>query len=467
MEKLIKESNIYKIFNCFFIWIENQIKNSFLINLFLKEKNNYNTENTIFNKILMGVLRFFRKIAKNMKLEKLLNNSIFIKPIIWISMVVIFTPFLPTMAVLLLVLLSLGSLFLKAIVDDTFEFKKSRVNLWVLLFILVYFFSAITSISTLENRNIFMLTCAFILFYFVIINTVDTKKKINTLIYMFIISATISSIYGLYQYKFGDVYSQIWLDMNMFEDIKMRVYSTFENPNVFGEYLLLVVPINFAVLFDEKKISNKFLILIMLAINTLALILTFSRGCWLGILVAIAILLLSIDRRFIALGILGLFIAPFILPESIINRFTSIGNMGDTSTSYRVAIWMGTIAMLKDYWFSGVGLGITSFNKVYPVYAYSGAATEHSHNLYLQLIAENGLIGIIMFFGIIYNFYKETIISACQKKKIVLIGIVSAILGFLVQSMTDHTWYNYRVVLIFWMVIAFGISFTKIKQEEN
>ena len=186
-----------------------------------------------------------------------------------------------------------------------------------------------------------------------------------------------------------------------------------------------------------------------------------------GILFAIAILLIVIDRRFILLGILALFIAPFVLPETIISRFTSIGNMGDTSTSYRVAIWMGTIAMLKDYWFSGIGLGITSFNKVYPIYAYAGTTAQHSHNLYLQLMVENGVMGLIVFLGIVYNFFKETIISLVKKKKILLVGIVSGMVGFLVQSMTDHTWYNYRVVLIFWMAMAFGVSYAKIIQEEK
>lgn len=468
MEKLIKESYIYKIIIACWNYISNLFKNSLLINIFLDDKDYENTaKQTVFSKIFNIILGFFREVFTKLKLDKLLKNSIFTKPIIWIGFVVAFTPFLPTMAVLLLVLLSLGTIFLKAVTDKNFVFKHSKVNIWIFLFILVYLFSTLTSLSTVENRNIFMLTVSFILFYFVVINEIDSKKKLKGLLYIFIISATIASIYGLYQYAFGDLYSQAWLDKNMFEDIKMRVYSTFENPNVFGEYLLLVIPIIIGMLFDEKGIFKKFLLLGMLGINSFALVLTFSRGCWLGILFAIAILAVVLDRRFILLGILFLVIAPFILPESIINRFTSIGNMNDTSTSYRVAIWMGTIAMLKDYWFSGIGLGITSFNKVYPIYAYSGTTAQHSHNLFLQLMVENGIMGLIMFGGIMYYFYKETIISICKKKNILLVGIISGMFGFLIQSMTDHTWYNYRVVLIFWMILAFGISLARLNQEEN
>ena len=468
MEKILKESYVYKIIVYCWNLICKLFSNSVLIKIFLKDNDNEKLENdAIFSKLFNKVLDFFRKIFSKLKFDRLFENSIFTKPIIWTYLIVALTPFLPTMAVLLLVLLSLGSLFLKAVLDKDFKFKHSKVNLWILLFILVYFFSAITSLSTAENKNIFMLTVSFILFYFVIINIVDTEKNLKNLLYIFIISATFASIYGLYQYAFGDLYSQAWLDKNMFEDIKMRVYSTFENPNVFGEYLLLVIPIIAGLLFTEKGFKRKIFLISMLGINMLALVLTFSRGCWLGILFAIAILAVVIDRRFILLGIFLLLIAPFILPESIINRFTSIGNMNDTSTSYRVAIWMGTIAMLKDYWFSGIGLGITSFNKVYPIYAYSGTTAQHSHNLYLQIMVENGIMGLIMFIGIMYYFYKETVISICKKKNILLVSIISGMFGFLIQSMTDHTWYNYRIVLMFWMVLAFGISLAKLNQEEK
>lgn len=468
MEKLIKESYIYKIIISCSNYLKKLFENSLLINMFLKEKDVSNIEKeSIFVKILNAIIRLFRKIFVKMKLDKLLDNSIFAKPIIWVSLVVILTPFLPTMAVLLLVLLSLGSVFLKTILDKNFEFKYSRLNSFILIFILVYCFSAMSSLSMSESKNIFMLVTVFILFYFAVINTVDSKNKLNTLLYMFVIGATFASIYGLYQYAFGDLYSQAWLDSNMFENIKMRVYSTFENPNVFGEYLLLVIPIIAALLFTEKGILKKIFLFVLLGINGIALVLTFSRGCWLGIIFGMAILAVVIDRRFILLGVLLLLLAPFILPETIINRFTSIGNMGDSSTSYRVYIWMGTILMLKDYWFSGVGLGITSFNKVYPIYSYNGVPAPHSHNLYLQIIVEHGIIGLIIFTYIMYYFYKETIISACKNRNLMLVGIISAISAFMLEGMTDYTWYNYRVILIFWMVLAFGVSLARLNKEEK
>lgn len=470
MDKIIKESFIYKIIISISNWLSKICSNSLLVNIFLNENRERREKiykNSIISKIFDAILGFFRKLAKKIRLDKLLENSIFVKPIIWVTLVVALTPFLPTMAVLLLVLLSLGTLFLKAITQEEFEFKYSNMNIWILLFVLVYFFSAITSISMSESRNIFMLITAFILFYFALINSADTKLKMKMLIYVFIISATCASIYGIYQYHFSDVYSQAWIDETKFEDIRMRAYSTFENPNVFGEYLIMVIPIIAALIFEEKGFMKKFILFVMFAINGLALIYTFSRGCWLGIILGIAILAIMIDRRFILLGVIALLISPLVLPDTIINRFMSIGDMTDSSTSYRVYIWLGTIAMLKDYWLSGVGLGITSFNRVYPIYSYSGIVAPHSHNLYLQLMAEHGIAGLIVFVGVIYNFYKEAAIAISKRKNLVLAGIISGMAGFLLEGMFDYTWYNYRVILIFWTVIALGYAESEICKKED
>jgi O-antigen ligase len=463
VQKLLKESYIYRIFSIINIYLNKLVANSYFIKLFTKDKET--NKDTIFTKIFNSCIIFLRKIALKLKLDKAFENSIFVKTHLWVGLVIAASPFLPTMLVLATVLISILSLILKASTDTSFKFKFFKSNIWILAFVFIIGFCAVTSISMAESIKIALLTIAFILFYFVFINVITSKKQLYTMLYLFIIAGTIASIYGIYQYMVGDLYSQAWLDKEMFEDIKMRVYSTFANPNVFGEYLLLVIPIGVSLFWTEKGIIKKLFLLGSVGITLIALILTISRGCWLGILFSLMILALIIDRRLIFVGIAMLLIAPFVLPESILERFMSIGNMGDTSTSYRVFIWMGTIAMLKDYWFSGIGLGISSFNSVYPIYAFNGISAPHSHNLYLQMIVEYGLVGLIVFVGVIYYFYKTIVISLIKKKNIVLAGILCGVSGFLLQSLTDHSWYNYRVLLIFWIVYAIGISMSEINNN--
>jgi undecaprenyl pyrophosphate phosphatase UppP len=76
-------------------------------------------------------------------------------------------------------------------------------------------------------------------------------------------------------------------------------------------------------------------------------------------------------------------------------------------------------------------------------------------------------MGLIIFLAIVYNFYKDTTISMLKKKNILLAGIIAGLTGFFLESMFDYTWYNYRVILIFWMVLSFGIAATKLKENED
>lgn len=468
MNKILKDSLIYKLLIGISNWINKIFSESFLIGLFMKEKDSKKVDDdTIFSKFMMKFISFIQKIAHKIKLDKVFENSIFAKPMIWLSITVFAVPFVSTMMSLLLLICTALSLFLKVAINKNFKLKYFKTNAWVLVFALVIGICAVTSISLEESRNIALLMIAFVLSYFVVINTIENEKQFKFILYIFSIAAVITAFYGLYQYMFGDLYSQAWLDKEMFEDIKMRVYSTFENPNVYGEYLILAIPIIAGFLWTEKGIFKKLFWLGSLGVTMLALALTFSRGCWLGIILAIGLLAIMIDRRFILLGIVVLLFLPFVLPESIVNRFLSIGNMGDSSTSYRVYIWMGTLAMLADYWFSGIGLGITSFNTIYPIYSYNNISAPHSHNLYLQLVVEFGIVGLIVFLGMLYNFYKETIISICKKKNILTSSLIAGVSGFMLQSMFDHTWYNYRVVLIFWIIIAFGLVSTKVSKSDE
>ena len=468
MNKILKDSLIYKLLIGISNWINKIFSESFLVGLFMKEKDSKKVDDdTIFSKFMMKFISFIQKIAHKIKLDKVFENSIFVKPMIWLSITVFAVPFVSTMMSLLLLICTALSLFLKVAINKNFKLKYFKTNAWVLMFALVIGICAVTSISLEESRNIALLMIAFVLSYFVVINTIENEKQFKFILYIFSIAAVITAFYGLYQYMFGDLYSQAWLDKEMFEDIKMRVYSTFENPNVYGEYLILAIPIIAGLLWTEKGIFKKLFWLGSLGVTMLALALTFSRGCWLGIILAIGLLAIMIDRRFILLGIVALLFLPFVLPESIINRFLSIGNMGDSSTSYRVYIWMGTLAMLADYWFSGIGLGITSFNTIYPIYSYNDISAPHSHNLYLQLVVEFGIVGLIVFLGMLYNFYKETIISICKKKNILTSSLIAGVSGFMLQSMFDHTWYNYRVVLIFWIIIAFGLVSTKVSKSDE
>ena len=102
---------------------------------------------------------------------------------------------------------------------------------------------------------------------------------------------------------------------------------------------------------------------------------------------------------------------------------------------------------------------------VYPVYSLAGADFAlHSHNLYLQIWVEMGVIGIGSLLAMTVMFIKQVFSSNVIKRrktdskaKIVL-ALGAGFLGFMFQGLTDYVWYNYKILMIYWIIIALGIS---------
>lgn len=459
---ILKDSWIYKMLLSFVVMVESTIKNSAIYSTFTKEIKR-NREEGIFEKTLYKIINCLRAIFKKLRLDKIFYDSIFAKPHIWIGFTVVLAPFLETMQILVFVLASIVSFGLKIMLEEDFKFKYTPINAWVIMFMAVYALAAITSLSMFTSIQIALLVISFILFYFVLVNSITTRKQLNVILSLFVGVAFIVSLYGIYQYLFAGTFaSSSFLDKEMFQDITTRVSGTFDNPNVMGEYLLLAIPIALSYLFTQKGWIKKIIAIGIIGIMAVCLALTYSRGCYLGLVACVGVFLLLLNFKFILLFLAGIVAIPFVLPMSIRNRFMSIGNTEDSSTSYRISIWKGAINMIKDYWYRPIGQGTVAFNSIYPFYSYSGVGAEHTHNLFLQLLIETGIVGFVTFVGLLFKFYQYLLsgLKVCKDKilSVRMIAFVSGMTGFIIQSLFDNTWYNNRIILIFWMFIALAIT---------
>lgn len=406
-----------------------------------------------------------------LRLDRALQGSIFLHPLLFAGTAVVLAPLLPTMAIFGLVCASFFSLVLKLGVDREFQIQRSPLGGYVALFAAVYLYATLTSVSLAGSLFPGLLTMAFVLFFFAVASSIPDRGKLGLVLWAMLGVGVLVALYGFYQALFPERFRSVWTDTDMFSSITFRVYSTLENPNVLGEYFLLIIPLGGAMVLTGDSWPKRIAALAACGIMGVCLILTYSRGCYLGLLFAAAVFLVLLDRRFLVLGIIVLALSPLYLPESVLSRFTSIGDMGDTSTSYRVYIWMGTLAMLKHYWFCGVGPGMDAFNKVYPEYAYNAVTAPHAHNLFLQITCDTGVCGIGVFLILLVAFYRM-MFTAIRREgdrtmKIFQIAGTSAVTGFLVQSMTDYTFYNYRVLLLFWALLGLCVVFTRLGREKE
>ena len=354
----------------------------------------------------------------------------------------------------------------------TFEFEI--FDLFVLMFGGVMFFGGAISVSKGGSLRPALMYVCFTLIYFAAVNMIRSREMIKRSVYALMFSGFVVSAYGVYQNYFG-ITAQIWQDSSMFADISGRVVSTLENPNVLAEYLILVIPfmIVSAILAGSIKKGAPFAVCTLF--SAMCLLYTWSRGSWLGIIFALLILFVVINRKAIVvyLGMLLLLpFAPFVLPNAIVQRITTIGNIADSSTSYRVSIWHASLDMIRDYMVSGIGVGQEAFRLVYPEYSLAGIeSAPHSHNLYLQIGIGLGLVGLLVFLLVVFFFVQQcfTAIKQSEEKyvKLLAAGGLCAVAGFLLNGLTDYVWYNYRVYLMFWLVISITVAVCRFGRKNN
>ena len=453
----LRRTSLYKLYRRFCDFMYREWNKSAIVTLVCSPKGRLWNEET-------NALPFWKKLCEgfnNSKLKKLFEGSVFLQSYIWAALAVFAAPILPTMADLALCMASYFSMLLSSLNGNKARIKKSPLTIPAVIYAVLFIAATLLSKDIKSSSLVCVLTVAFVIYASILYYSVETKKQFDILIDLLILAAALISCYGILQYIFGWGYqSGAWIDESMFSGIGFRVVSTLENPNMLGHYLILTVPLGGA-RFLSSKGRRRFYYFCCCAVMVLCMIFTFSRGAWLGLMCAALIFVALIKPQLLLLAPVALLVLYLVLPDTIIERFTSIGNMSDRSTSYRVSIWMSSLAMLKDgNWMTGIGPGNEVFSRLFNFYAQDLVIAPHSHNLFLQLACEGGILLLIVFIVIVLIFVRMMLAAIGKEKdqdtKLVQSAIVSGVIGFLVQGMTDYSFYNKRLMLMFWMFLAAG-----------
>ena len=450
------------------LWCGRQWEKSWVVQSFLSPMAGEEcSRSSIFFKIWQLVRRFLCWLYELLHLDMLFKGSVFTKTFLWCAIPATIAPaldfFRPSLMVLALAFVGAASLLLNLVRDRERELAYSPINRFVILYAVIYLAGTFFSSHLSASLGPGLMGVAFTLFAVVLYNAITGRSQLDAMVVLLVLAGTAVSFYGILQYIFGWGYqSSAWVDSEMFSAIGFRVTATLENPNMLGQYLLLTIPLGGAKLLSCKGTGRRIFYFCCCAIMCLCMILTYSRGAWLGLLVAGAAFVVLVNPRFIMLAPFALIALYFVLPETVVSRFTSIGNLTDNSTSYRVNIWLGTLAMLKDgYWLCGIGPGDAAFNQIYPAYSYNAIVAPHSHNLFLQIMCDAGVCALAVFLIILFQYVRTLCVAmkdrSCWETRVMQIAFLSGMAGFMVQAMTDYSFYNYRVMFVFWCYLAVGM----------
>ena len=126
--------------------------------------------------------------------------------------------------------------------------------------------------------------------------------------------------------------------------------------------------------------------------------------------------------------------------------------------------------MIKIYGLTGLGYGYQSFHQYYAHYKSPGYNATHSHNLFLQVWLESGIVGFLLFIYIVFSAI------AYNLKAIIKLGItggskelisLAIIMAILLHGMIDYTLFDYRISFQFWVALSLTAFSVKEKRARQ
>ncbi len=286
------------------------------------------------------------------------------------------------------------------------------------------------------------------------------QRAIRKLILVVLCVGVFESLYGMFEFFSGHKHI---LHLKM-DHLISSVTGTFINRNAFAGYLLMVIPLSMGYLFSREphqmghpmgwrlRLSSldgkSLLIAFGIVLMILSLLFSASRMGIASLLLSFSLISLlfrnpeggkRLSRPSILILSLALLWAAWVGLDAVISRFFT------TSESFedRWTIWVNTFRIIKDYPLFGTGLG--TLVQVFPMYRsfHIRGLVTHAENDFLQLIAEDGLLGIgllgILFFYLFYcGVSGIRSLSFRDPKRYIGMGGIVGILALMFHSLVER-----------------------------
>lgn len=330
-------------------------------------------------------------------------------------------------------------------------------------FIILYGVMALSTLqaSSLEYSLKELLKWGEVLLIYLIICTTVRRREIPWVVGSLLMAGALEGVLGVYQFLTGSGPEHFTV-MGRF----VRAYGHFMQPNPFGGYMGLVMPLALAaglglVLDGEIPWRSRLIpglaCLTVAGVTGIALIMSWSRGAWLGAMAALVILALLMDKRFaFGLGLLILILGLLLRPplEWLLVRFQDLAfapGLEDLRTAEitdenyaiieRLAHWDAALKMWGDHFWLGVGIG--NYEPVYRNYALPRwpEPLGHAHNYYLNIAAETGFIGLLaylFFWGWVFAQAFKALSLNTGWEKALLIGAIGSLTHLAVHNLFDN-----------------------------
>ena len=322
--------------------------------------------------------------------------------------------------------------------ENRITFRTREINL-VLLLAALAMISIPFALDRVLAWNGFVEYMKIVVMFVVTVNVVRSEKQLKALLLLILVATCILSLSAINDYRLGKL-------VLMGVRIKGAIGGLFENPNDLALHFVTFFPIVIVLALSSKYLVSKLIYFAAAAAALGGVIVTFSRGGFLGMIFVIGALVWKLSRKnFFIVGVVSAVLIFFLLilaPGAYRDR---ISTTGDGSSVARIGELKRSIFLTVRNPFFGVGMGN---------YILFSDREQATHNSYTQVAAEIGIAGAVVYVLFLITALKRVAKipnpKSVDKKKRTLpylaIGVQASLIGYMVSSFfasVAFLWYVY------------------------
>ncbi len=281
----------------------------------------------------------------------------------------------------------------------------------------------------------------------------------------FVLGGVAVAVIGLVQYALG-------VNLITAEGGLPRLRSVYGSPNNVGLYLGRVLPLLVAVALLARDRRRRLAYGLAALPVGAALLLSFSKGALLlGVPAALVTVgLLANGRWRWATLVLILVLALALIPLLQLPRFASLFTTQEGTTFFRLKLWQGTAAMIRDHFWLGVGPDnfLYHYRSRYILpSAWQEPDLSHPHNFLLDFWARLGVLGVVAGIGLQVAFWRAALPlrrHADPDARALAVGLMGGVADMLAHGLVDHSFFLIDLAYAFFLALALA---ERMKQNDK
>jgi O-antigen ligase len=244
-------------------------------------------------------------------------------------------------------------------------------------------------------------------------------------------------------------------------DLTRRLGYPLDHPNTAGYLFSMSIPLALALVVTEKG-ALRGLAVLSCAAQLVGLVLTYSRGAWLGWAASMIFLAVTWKRWKEASGILVAFVLVFAFAAPLRDRLlTLLKPQADIAINERMEVMGGAIKLGAEHPILGIGYGRGRLKEALRG-AFRGTAIEnspiwHAHNVYVELFAETGVLGLGAFLWLLgctgYLILRRAY-SERHASRMILLGLAGSWIAAAITGFGDVPFYHHETRIFFFTILA-------------